>query len=99
MGIMFFVLTVLGTRNLFDIKEQEKVSFPLLTYVVVLLGYLVPAFNVTLFIILCGAICSRLSSYASWSRHPQLYEKRGWVLLKGKKNWIWSMYKLFTKKF
>lgn len=96
-AIVCMILLYTGTRNIINNEDRISLTFPLWEYVVAFIICLIPIVNLMMTLYIIVATMVQFSDYYENGGYP--FSKTGWYVEKGKKNWIWSMYKLFTKKF
>lgn len=90
------VLLWFGKRGIMVYATDEPLELPVWSYLLIFLLCIIPVFNIMLTLGLIIAIWRKFALYES---NRTYYQDEGWYVEEGKKNWIWSMYKLFTKKF
>lgn len=90
------VLLWFGKRGIMVYDTEEPLKLPMWSYLLIFFLCIIPIINITLTLGLIAAIWEKFALYES---NRTYYQDEGWYVEEGKKNWIWSMYKLFTKKF
>lgn len=93
--IFLCLLLYTGTRNLIEFdfynRNPRPLKFTVGTYLLVLMGVVIPGLNIAVAIALIIFFLCKISEGDDGD-----YD--GWRLKEGKRNWIYSMYKLLTKK-
>lgn len=89
------VLLWFGKRGIMVYDTEEPLKLPLWSYLLIFFLCIIPIINIMLTLGLITVIWIKFALYEN--RRPY-YQDEGWYVKEGKKNWIWSMYKLFTKK-
>lgn len=90
------VLLWFGKRGIMVYDTEEPLELPVWSYLLIFFLCIVPVLNV---MVTLGLITFIWTKFALYEKTKSNYFKDGWYVKEGKKNWIWSMYKLFTKKF
>lgn len=93
--ILFMLLLFFGTRNLmeyvYEAGAYTPLKFNLYVYIVMIVLLFIPIVNAAAFLSICIHILAKISEGEQGSHS-------GWKVRAGKRNWIYSMYKFFTKK-
>ena len=89
------VLLWFGKRNIIVFDTEEPLKLPVWSYLLIFFLCIIPIINIMMTVGLIVNIWTKFSLYESKKTH---YSNESWYIKGGKKNWIWSMYKLFTKK-
>ena len=93
------VLLWFGKRGIMVYETEEPLKLPLWSYLLIFFLCIIPIINIMLTLGLITAIWIKFALYEDRITHyHSYYHNDGWYVKEGKKNWIWSMYKLFTKK-
>lgn len=89
------VLLWFGKRGIIIFDTEEPLKLPVWSYLLIFFLCIVPVLNV---MVTLGLITTIWIKFALYEEEKANYFNDGWCVEEGKKNWIWSMYKLFTKK-
>lgn len=90
------VLLWFGKRGIIIFDTERPLRLPVWSYLLIFFLCIVPILNV---MVTLGLITVIWTKFALYEQEESNYYNDGWYVKEGKKNWIWSMYKLFTKKF
>lgn len=89
------VLLWFGKRGIIIFDTGEPLKLPVWSYLLIFFLCIIPIINIIITVSLITAI---LAKFALYEQKDHYYDNEGWYIKEGKRNWIWSMYKLFTKK-
>lgn len=90
------VLLWFGKRGIMVFDTEEPLKLPLWSYLLIFFLCIIPIINIMLTL---GLITVIWIKFAMCENRIVYYQGDWWYVKEGKKNWIWSMYKFFTKKF
>ena len=90
------VLLWFGKRGIMVFDTEEPLKLPLWSYLLIFFLCIIPIINIMLTL---GLIIVIWIKFAMCENRRVYYQDDWWYVKEGKKNWIWSMYKFFTKKF
>lgn len=90
------VLLWFGKRGIIIFDTERPLKLPVWSYLLIFFLCIIPILNV---MVTLGLITAIWTKFALYEQKEYYYHNDGWYVKEGKKNWIWSMYKLFTKKF
>lgn len=92
------VLLWFGKRGIMVYDTKEPLKLPMWSYLLIFFLCIIPVVNIIITLSLITSIWAKFASY-EYKQERSYHYNDGWYVKEGKKNWIWSMYKLFTKKF
>lgn len=103
LGIVLFILFWLGRQNLEIYKYQssgykdwEPNKLPLIAWILVAIIALIPVMNLTVFILWLLIFSAKISCCMDRSNNYYIDDVR---VVPGKKNWVWTVVKVLSKRY